>query len=156
LIKLKVGHSVVINLPAEEIFAYVSNFENLVEWSGAVISIRKTSPGSLDVGARMESTIRFLGRWLNMTYEIVEYEPCRHLAFKSISGVAPCFFCYQFEQVEGNRTNFSQETMIDLTGTPLGLAESVVKNAVLRQIEYDLLTLKELLEARAAICTSAG
>jgi uncharacterized membrane protein len=145
-----------INLPADEIFAYVSNFENLVEWSGAVISVRKTSPGALDVGARVESTIRFLGKWLDMTYEIVEYEPCRYLAFKSISGVAPCFFCYQFEPVEGGRTKFSPEALIDLTGTILGLAESVAKNAVRRQIKHDLLMLKDLLEARAAICRSGG
>src|SRR6266480_3841847 len=94
---MKTRQSVVINLPAEEIFAYMSDLENLVDWSGSTIAVRKISPGALHIGATLRSTMRFLGRWMDITFEIVEYEPGRCLTIKSLSGATPCLFCYQFE-----------------------------------------------------------
>ena len=155
LITMNVKQSVVINLPTEEIFAYMGDLENLVDWSSAVIAVRKSSPGAVHVGATVRSTTRFLGRWLEMTFEIVECEPSRFLSIKSIAGVVPCFFCYQFEPVEDGGTTVSLEAVIDLTGGILGPAESVVTNVVRRQIERDLLTLKDMLEASAVTNRSA-
>lgn len=156
MIKIKIENSMVINLPTEEIFAYMSDVEKLAEWSSAVISSKKTSPGEMHVGTTIQSTIRFLGRWLDMTYEIVECEPGHQLTFKSIAGVAPSFFCYRFEPSEGGGTIVSQEAIINCTGKIVGLAEPVVINTVRRQIEHDLLILKDLLEARAAMRSSPG
>ena len=99
----------------------------------------------------MQSTIRFLGRWSNLTFEIVECEPSRYLTIKSISGIAPCLFCYQFEPLEDAKTNVCQEAMIQLTGEILGLTEPTVTNVVRRQLEHDLLTLKDILEASASL-----
>jgi len=70
--------------------------------------------------------------------------------------VAPCLFCYQFEPVEDRGTIVSQEAVIHLTGSMLGLEEPVVTRVVRRQLEHDLLTLKDLLEASAATHQSAG
>ena len=67
-----------------------------------------------------------------MTFEIVECEPGRSLTIKS------------------------QEAVIHLTGSMLGLEEPVVTRVVRRQLEHDLLTLKDLLEASAATHQSAG
>jgi len=139
--------SVVINQPAEEIFAYLSDLENLVDWSGSLITVRKISPGALHVGAMVQSTMRFLGRWMNITFEIVEYEPSRYLTLKSLRGITPCVFSYQLEPTNDGGTIVALETVIHFTGGILGLAESVVTNAIRRQIEHDLLTLKDLLEA---------
>ncbi len=75
LFTMSVKQSVVINLPTEEIFAYMSDFENLIDWSSAVIAVRKSSPGVIQVGATMQSTTRILGRWLEMTFEVIECEP---------------------------------------------------------------------------------
>lgn len=152
---MKDRQSVVINLPAEEIFAYLSDFENLVDWSAATIAVRKTSPGEIRVGATVRSTIQFLGRWMDITFEVVEYEPDHCLTIKSLSGVTPCLFSYQFEPTEDGATNVSLETVIHLTGGILGLTEAVVANVVRRQLVYDLLTLKDVLEAGAAPSRSA-
>jgi uncharacterized membrane protein len=156
LIQMNVKQSIVINLPVEDIFAYMSDLENLVDWSSVTITVRNISPGAIHVGATVRSTIRFLGRWSDMTFEIVECEPSRSLTIKSIAGVAPCLFCYQFEPVEDRGTIVSQEAVIHLTGSRLGLAEPVVTRVVRRQLEHDLLTLKDLLEASAATHQSAG
>ena len=70
--KMKVEQSVIINLPTDEIFAYVSNLENLADWSGVVISARKISSEETLVGTTVRCTIRVLGRWFDNTFEIVE------------------------------------------------------------------------------------
>jgi uncharacterized membrane protein len=146
---MNVKQSIVINLPVEEIFAYMSDLENLVSWSSVIIAVSNLSPGTIHVGATVLSTIRFLGMRLDMTFEIIECEPGRSLTIKSIAGVAPCLFCYQFEPAEDGGTTVSQEAVIHLTGSMLGLKESVVTRAVGRQLEYDLLMLKDMLEASA-------
>src|SRR5205814_6787100 len=152
---MKDRQSVVINLPAEEIFAYLSDFENQVDWSAATIAVRKTSPGEIRVGATVRSTIQFLGRWMDITFEIVEYEPGRCLTIKSLSGITPCLFSYQFEQTEDGATTVSLETVIHLTGGILGMTDSVTTNVVRRQLVHDLLTLKDILEAAPASSRSA-
>jgi len=148
--------NVFINRAAEEIFAYMSDIENMVDWSSVIISTRKISPGEMHVGATVRSTIRFLGKWLDITFEVVEYEPNRYLTLKSIAGVTPCLFCYQFEPTEDGGTTVSQGTIIHLTGGVLDLAEPVVTSVVRRQLEHDLLTLKDILEARAPSGRTTG
>lgn len=152
---MKTRHSVVIHLPAEEIFAYLSDVENLPDWSGPMIATRKISPGAFQVGARVRSTLHLLGRWMDITFEIIEYEPGRCLTIKSVSGTTPCLFCYQFEPVADGGTNLSLEAVIHLSGGMLGLSESAISNVARRQIEHDLLTLRDLLEASAISGRSA-
>jgi uncharacterized membrane protein len=147
--KMKVEQSVFVNLPAEEIFAYLSNLENLADWSGVVISARKISSGDMLVGTTVRCTIRILGRWFDSTYEIVECVPDRYLSFKSITSVAPSLICYQLEPLEGSGTNVSVEEIIHFTGGYLGFAETVITRVINRQIANDLQTLKDLLEITA-------
>jgi uncharacterized membrane protein len=153
---VKTRQCVAINLPAEEIFAYMSDLENLVDWSCATIAVRTISPGGLHVGTILRNTIRFLGRWTDITFEIVEYEPDRCLTIKSLSGTTPCLFCYQLEPNGEGGTNVSLETVIQLTCGILGLADSVVANVIRRQIKHDLLTLKDMLEGSTLPDQNAG
>ena len=154
--KLEFKQSIIINLSTEEIFAYMNDLENLSDWSSVVVSARKISPPSMNVGATVRCTIRFLGRWFDISFEIVECKPSRYLTMKSISGVAPCLICYQLESLEGDGTDVSSELVIHSTGSVLGLAEPVVTSMIRRQVEHDLLTLKDILEAKALMNSNAG
>ena len=149
---MKVEQSVFINLPPEEIFAYLSNLENLADWCSVVIYARKISSEEMLIGTTVRCTIQILGRWLDTTFEIVECVPNRYLTIKSITGVAPSLICYRFESVEGGGTNVSLEEIIYFLGGLLGLAEPVVTSIIRRQVAHDLLTLKDLLESTTSIC----
>ena len=151
---LKIEQSVFINLPVEEIFAYMSNLENLVDWSGVVISARKISSERMLVGTTVRLTIHILGRWFDTTYEIVECVPGRYLTYKSISSIAPCLICYQYKSVESLGTNVIVEETINFTGGFLGFAEPVITGAISRQLSSDLLTLKDILETTTTIHSS--
>jgi uncharacterized membrane protein len=151
LITVEVKQRVFINLPAEDIFAYISNLENLSNWSSAIVRAKKISGGEIQLGTRVHSTVRFLSKWSDMTLEIVEYE-CNHvLTIKSTNGIAPCTIFYQLESERDGGTTVSQETVIHVIEGVAEVAESVVTNAIRRQLEYDLLTLKDMLETRAPV-----
>ena len=144
--KIHIKQNIAINAPITDIFNYITTFENLVDWSSIIITVRTFSLGVVQVGATMRSTIRFLGRWTEITFEVVEYELNHLLTLKSISGVAPCLLCYQFEPHVDGGTSVAQDFMISFIGGCGDLADHVVKNAVSRHLEHDLYTLKDMLE----------
>ena len=150
LSELKVKQSVVINLPVAESFTYQLDLENLIEWSSMVIAAKKTSPGEMQIGTTWRVTIRFLGRWLENTYVVVEWEAGRQITLKSTSGITPCHFSFTFESLAGEKTNLLREAMINLRikGGFMDVAEPVLASVLRRQVEHDLLTLKDLLEGR--------
>lgn len=152
---LNVKQSIYINQPLAGIFSYVSELENLVDWSSVVLSARRNCTGVVQVGATVRSTVHFLGRLFDITFEVVECEPGRSLMIKSISGAVSCYIDYQFEPVENGGTNVSQQSVFQLIDGAIQQPEAVIASAVRRQLEYDLLTLKDILETRAPICEAA-
>lgn len=145
--EIKVQKRIMIDLPAEDIFAYISQLENLLDWSGITVTVRKTSSGEVRAGTTMLSTMRFLGRWFTVAFEIVEYSPGRCLTFKSIAGSPSCLFCYQLEGQGDGGTATLGEAVVHVTDGLIDQPYPVIESAVSRQFEYDLQTLKDILEA---------
>lgn len=148
--EIKARQSILIRRPAQEIFACLSDLENMVGWSSALISVQKMTPEAVCPGTLVRSKICFFEQWVEIVFEVVEYEPVHYLAFKSIEGAVPCLFCYQFEPVQEAGTVMSEEATIHLPALPCGLTEQDVTEALGRQMESDLRTLKHQLEASAS------
>ena len=146
MIKIEIKQNIFINLPIGDVFAYISALENTTVWSSSTLSIKLLSAESVQAGATVQVMIRFLGRWLDLTFEVIEYQPDRCLTFKSVAGIAPCLLCYQFETAEDGGTMLYQEAVIHLAEGSQALVERVLR----RQYECDMLTLKDVLEAMAA------
>jgi len=140
--------SIVIKRPIEEAFAFLANLENDVKWHSAFVEVRKTSEGSLGVGARFLVFEGLLGRRTTGTeYEVTEYEPDRIATWKTVSGPLQLKFRRTFERVEGG-TRFA----VSYEGEPRGflkLAWPLITRMVKRQQGGDLRNLKELMEAHA-------
>lgn len=150
MFEIKARQSVFIHCPAEEIFACLSDLETMTGWCGALVSLRKMTPEAICPGTIVKSTIRFFERWLEIVFEIVEYEPGRYLSFKSISGSVPCLFCYQFEPAQNGGTTLLEEATIQIFVLPDDRTASEVTASVNCQLASDLLALKELLEEGAS------
>lgn len=149
--EMKIRQSVFINLPLEKTFAYVSDLQKLVDWSSVIISIQQISPDKMCTGTMVRSTLSLLGKWLNLTFEVAEYEPACCFALKSVAGMTPCVLCYQFEAA-GSGTTVSEEAIIHtMEEEYVHLEEPTIMNTIRYQIEYDLLTLKEVLETRSLV-----
>ena len=140
--------SIVIKRPIEEAFAFLANLENGVKWHSAFVEVRKTSGGSLGIGARFIVFEGVLGRRTPGTeYEVTEYEPNRIAAWKTVSGPLPLTFRRTFERVESG-TRFA----VRYEGEPRGflkLAWPLITRMVKRQQGGDMRKLKELMETRA-------
>lgn len=138
--------SVTIRRPVEEVFDFVTNVANVMQWRSGIVELRQTSEGPMGVGATMLFVTRVMGRQIKMTMEITEYEPNRKYSTKSISGPMPAQASYTFKSVNGGtRLTFVAEAQ------PSGffkLVEPLVVRMQQRRYEAELGKLKELLEAR--------
>ena len=88
---LSIEQSVVIDRPVEQVFDYVTNVENMVEWTGPTIEASQTSEGPPGVGATTSRISNFLGRRIDTQMQITEFEPNKLVVSKAISGPMPEF-----------------------------------------------------------------
>jgi len=139
--------STVINRPIEEVFGFLSNLENDIKWRSEWVETRNTSGGVLGVGATFCLTGVFLGRRQSSIYEVIEYEPNRSAAWKTVSGPLPLTFRRTFERVEGV-TRVTTRYEAQVPGF-LKLMLSLLAGSVKRQHEGDWRKVKELMETRA-------
>jgi carbon monoxide dehydrogenase subunit G len=77
-----------IAAPPDEVFAYVSNLDNLAEWQSGVTSTRRTSDGELGVGATAHVTRELMGQRMEAPLTVTAYEPSHRLGIGGeVSGV---------------------------------------------------------------------
>lgn len=141
---IKIETRVQINRPTDEIFLFISNFENNPRWQSGQLEARFTSDGPLGVGSTYEQVAKFLGRRVVSTFEVVEYEPGRKVKASSTSGSFPITFTRIVEPFEGG----SEVTAI-IEGDASGffkLAEPLLSLMVHRSVDSDYQNLKQLLE----------
>ena len=144
---IKNENSVEINKPIEEVFEYVTNIDNLPLWAGPVTEAKQTSEGPVGVGTTQTQVAQLLGRRIESSLEVTEYEPNKKFTTKSTSGPIPIEVHYNFEPVaEGTR--LETVGILDAGGF-FKLAEPLVARTLKRQTEGDFKTLKELLESSA-------
>lgn len=139
--------NLVINRPVEEVFAFVSNSENLPRWRSTSLEVKKTSEGPFGVGSTFRGRFTFLGRQFEGNIVVTGYEPNRVYVSKIAEGPFPLETAYTLEPVE-NGTNVT----FVVEGEPGGffkLAEPLVVSMARRAYDTDLQNLKEMLEAQA-------
>jgi len=139
---------ILINRPIEEVFGFLANLENDLQWRSEWVAARKTSEGPIDVGTRYSLFARAFGRQTEAIYETIQHEPNRSAAWKAMSGPLPLIFRRTVERVEdGTRVTIQYE--VELRGL-MKLLMSFMAGSVVRQHTGDLHKLKEVMEARAA------
>ncbi len=84
----RVERSARVPAPLAEVFAYVSDLDNLGEWQSGVSSARRTSEGEMGVGETAHITREMMGQRIEAPLTVTAYEPPNHLAIESeVSGV---------------------------------------------------------------------
>lgn len=148
---IKVNNSVVIDRPLEEVFAYVTDIENMPVWSSELDKAWKTSEGPVGKGTTFSSEAKLLGRRIENTIEVTEYEPNSKFFLKPTSGPVSGEVEFRFESVDGG-TKFSVSLDADAGGF-FKLGEPIVNRMLQRQYETNGATLKDLLESQADVIT---
>ena len=89
--------SIEIDEPVDEVAAYAADPANAPEWYANIDSVRWETAPTVEVGSKATFVARFLGRTLEYTYEIVEYEPGRRLVMRTAEGPFPMETSYSWE-----------------------------------------------------------
>lgn len=73
--------------PPSEVFAYLSDLDNLSEWQSGVTAARR-SDGEMGVGATAHVTRAMMGQRIEAPLTVTEYDPPRRLGIASeVSGI---------------------------------------------------------------------
>ena len=146
---MQLDQSVVIERPLEEVFAFVTNRENDAQWAPVVTETRKTSEGPLGVGTTYEQAGRFLGRNVEMHFEVTEYEPNRKIGQRLMSqGQLVATSVCSVEAVSGG-TRLTITGEAQTSGFFWLLPDSIMLFPAQRIMGVALRNLKELLETRS-------
>jgi hypothetical protein len=109
--------------------------------------MRRTSQGQLDVGTTFQQRDRFMGRRMDLSLEVTDYEPPHKIGLKTISGQLSFGGTRMFEPVGEAATRV---TFVGEGHAPgvLKLAEPLLAAAGERRLRAQLGNLKRLLEAQ--------
>ncbi len=138
--------SIVIKRPVKEVSDYLEDMANDPEWQSYVLEAEQTSEGPVGLGTTARGVSSFLGRQLEWTSVVIEYEPDVGRSTAHVKW-GPIEFdqTVTLEPVEGGtRVSFLME------GEPRGffrLADPIVVRMIQRDIEGNLARLKDILEA---------
>ena len=144
-ISVDISTDIVIDRPADAVARFTSNPDNAPRWYANITSVRWRSPRPLAVGSHLAFVARFMGKRLEYTYEVAEYEPGRKLVMRTAQGSFPMETTYEFESLGPAQCRFRLRNR----GGPTGLAAiaaPLMSLAVRRENVKDLARLKELLE----------
>ncbi|HEX4906342.1 MAG TPA: SRPBCC family protein [Acidimicrobiales bacterium] len=78
-----------LDLPASEVFAFLSDFENNPRFQKGMRSCVWTSPPPHGVGSTYDQVAHFLGREIVSSFVVVEHAPGHRVKIESTSGPFP-------------------------------------------------------------------
>ena len=144
---IKMEQSIVINCPREQVFTFITNPENETKWQADLVESKFTTNGGVGIGAKGRDLRQFMGRPIETTWEVTEYQPSHKMAFRVITGPIPFHGSYLFESVPGG-TKFTFSAWAETKGISK-LFDPIVNRMGQKQYERDLATLKTVLETQA-------
>ncbi len=134
--------SVLVELPVDEVFAFVADPANDRRWRSHLVSSR----GSVTaVGDRVTQTYAQNGRSKTVELTVAEYEPPGRLTF-ALTEPARARLSFAFRPEDGG-TRISAMVSASLTG-PLAIFESRAQTELEKVLRTDLGRLKVVLGAR--------
>jgi uncharacterized protein YndB with AHSA1/START domain len=141
---MRMEHTVVIQRPPSEVFAYLTDVSKLPEWQAS--AAEASADGEVRLGTRVREVRTLLGRRGESTLEVSEFEPDRKFSLRVVSGPLPFEVRHTLtEENGGTRLDWVGEA--DTSRFPR-IAVRMVAGAVEAQFKADLERLKSLLEAR--------
>jgi Polyketide cyclase / dehydrase and lipid transport len=78
-------NTVMITRPIEDVFAFLSDFENVPKWNYAIVETRKVSEGVVGVGTIYQQ-VRSVPSRSEESFEVTAYNPPRHRRCEANSG----------------------------------------------------------------------
>jgi len=132
--------------PIRQVFDFMSAPENDFQWQYGTLASARLSEGTSSIGTLFRSIGHLVGRRIESTFEVTEYEPNRKYGFKSLSGPLNSQTSYTFEIASGS-TKVTVSTQANLVNF-LQVGEGILEKKMKKQLREDLAMLKDILEAK--------
>lgn len=138
--------SILIERPVKQIFDFMSTPENDFQWQYGTLASARISEGASQRGTAFRSIGHLMGRRIQSTFEVTEYEPNRKYSFKSLSGPLQSCTSYTFE-IDKGVTQISISTQVNAINF-FQVNQGVLEKGMKKQLKENLARLKDLLEAQ--------
>jgi uncharacterized membrane protein len=137
---LEFENTIRIDRSVEEVFAFLSDFENIPKWNYYVLEVRQLSEGSIGVG----TTYHQVRKSDQQDLRIIEFEPGHTVAVKTLPQSSPDLEMRFTLYEEGSTTRVRDEWKLN-TGRP-AIFERLAGGRIKSAVAENLAKLKELLE----------
>lgn len=140
-------HTVEIERPVEEVFAFLTEPANLPRWQESLLRVRPHRRGPLRRGVEVTEMRRFLGRVMETTWTCTEHRPSTRSVIESDEGPVPFRGIFELER-HGGRTRFTWT--VETNGAAVRLAGPLAARMTRQELVANALRLKHLLEENRA------
>jgi uncharacterized membrane protein len=135
-------HSVTVDRPIDEVFAFLADAENDPRWRSAVLDIERL--GGEGAGARYRQGVKGpMGRRVAADFEITEYAPPRAIGFRGTAGPVRPVGRYELEPADGGT-----HVRFSLAFEPRGV-KRLMAPSVARAMRSEVQAIERLPEAMA-------
>jgi uncharacterized membrane protein len=143
---INLNMSTMIYRPIGQVFDFMSAPENDFLWQYGTLASARISEGVGNIGTFFRSIGHFMGRRVESTFEVTEYEPSKKYGFKSLSGPLHSQTSYSFE-IAGGSTKITVSTQASAVNF-LQVGDGILEKKMKKQLKENLAMLKNLLEAQ--------
>jgi Polyketide cyclase / dehydrase and lipid transport len=123
---VSVQRTIVVDTPIDLVFGYLSDFTTTTEWDPGTVRTDKQS-GNGGVGTTYRNTSRFLGRTVELTYTVEEYDDKQLLRLRAIHNMLTALDTMTF-RTNAAGTEVSYTADFSFTG-PVRLLTPMLKPA---------------------------
>ena len=144
---MRYEQSIVVNAPADKVFAYVSDLTKLSEWGGFDNVVRPTSQGEVAVGSTYECDGKQFGKHTdNVT--VTEYVPSKRFVSETKGDTGHSRNTFELEE-QGGATKVTKVLEFIKPAITTRLAAPVLKKMAPSNLAKDLERIKAKIEGTA-------
>jgi uncharacterized protein YndB with AHSA1/START domain len=134
-----------IDRPIEQVFAFVADPANLPHWQPQIVEVRPLAGEELGPGSTFAVVGEMLGRRMEGSMEILEFEPPNRLVHRIDAGPMTVQAAFSLEPIATGT-----DLILSVRGEPSGIlkwAAGPLEKQVRKQMEANLAALKATMEA---------
>ncbi len=83
---IRTRDSIIIDRPAELVFSFLADLNNLPKWQSGVVQSKVISQGPVGVGTKFSEDVKMMGRKVTANCEVTAFEPGRKMGFSADGG----------------------------------------------------------------------